>query len=53
MGHDVKHCVVNSNFMARELMEVDIMETSLGNHIMEAFKTLSLKVEYHISYESI
>ena len=54
MGHDVKHCMVNSTFMARELMEVNIPESSLGNHYtMEAFKTLSLKFQYHMSpYEA-
>ena len=49
MDYDVKHCMVNSTFMARELIEVDILESSLGDHYtMEAFKTLRLKFEYHI-----
>ena len=35
--------------MARELMEVDILESWLGNHYtMEAFKTLSFKFKYHV-----
>ena len=47
MGHDAKHCMVNSTFMARELMEVNILEPSLGNsYTMEAFKTLSLKFNH-------
>ena len=49
MGYDVKHCMVNSTFIARELMDVDIRESSLGNHYTtKAFKTLSLKFKYHV-----
>ena len=58
MGHDVKHCMVNSTFMARELMEgTYVIKFSLGNrYTVEAFKTSSLKSEYHschmIPYEA-
>ena len=31
-GRDVKHCMVNSTFMPRELVEVDMLEFSLCNH---------------------
>ena len=54
MGYDVKHCMVNSTFMARELMKLDILESSLGNlYTMEAFKTLSFKFEYYIIWVSM
>ena len=53
MGHDVKYCMVNSTFMARELMEANMLESLLGNrYTMEAFKTLSLKFEYHSCHMS-
>ena len=49
MGYGVKYCIVNSTIMVRELMEVDIMESSLGNnYTMEAFKSLSFIFEYHV-----
>ena len=53
MGHDAKHCMVNSTFMATELIEVNILESSLGNrYTMEVFKTLSLQFEYHSCHMS-
>ena len=53
MDHDVKHCMVNSTFMTRELIEANILESSLGNrYTMEAFKSLSLKFEYHSCHMS-
>ena len=49
-GHDVKHCMINLTFMARELMKVEIPEFSLGNHYtMEASKAVTFKLEYHVT----
>ena len=42
MAHDVKYFMVNSTFMVRELMKADKLESSLGNHYLESFKTFNL-----------
>lgn len=46
-GHVVKHFMGNSTFMARELMEVDILEFPCVIITLEVLMTLNLEFRYH------